>query len=583
MELGINLALALAGVLITLLVFFRQKALERALQETASRLAQLESGREAQLRQGLQMEETYATVKQMVQGLSAIQGQLSDMGMSQRQAGESVTELKSLLPGQLETGLQKVIGTLIEQASGEKTAAEQRFAALKEGLQQTQIEFMERTSKEAVLRHQDLDLKLASYRQEVESRLSANVQSVQNLLQAIERRFTELAQGNNEAIAGIRQSVGQQLKEMRDESAQHRSEVTSLTQKAGAALEGKVSKLTEDNNANLEKLKMAVEQRLQALQTDNAAKLEEMRKTVDEKLHATLEQRLGESFKLVSERLEQVHRGLGEMQTLASGVGDLKRVLTNVKTRGTWGEMQLHQLLEQLLTAEQYVANTPTRPGSNDRVEFAIRLPGKEDDEFVLLPIDAKFPVEDYQRLLQAQEQADTTAVEEASRAIELRLKAEAKTIFDKYVCPPHTTDFALLYLPIEGLYAEVLRRPGLTDALQRQYRVNVAGPTTLTAILNSLQMGFRTLAITKRASDVWNVLGAVKTEFGKFGDIVEATKKKLEAASKQFDQVDVRTRAIQRQLRQVEALPAPETDKLIGLALAEESGEADSATTAGA
>ena len=250
-----------------------------------------------------------------------------------------------------------------------------------------------------------------------------------------------------------------------------------------------------------------------------------MRRTVDEKLHATLEQRLGESFKLVSDRLEQVHRGLGEMQTLAAGVGDLKRVLTNVKTRGTWGEVQLSALLEQLLTADQFAANVATRPGSGERVDFAIRLPGKDDGAVVWLPIDAKYPIEDYQRLLDAQERADPVAVEEASRAIETRLKNEAKSIHEKYVSPPHTTDFAMLYLPLEGLYAEALRRPGLAETLQRDFRVSIAGPTTLAALLNSLQMGFRTLAIEQRSAEVWAVLGAVKTEFGKFGEALAHTR----------------------------------------------------------
>jgi DNA recombination protein RmuC len=290
-----------------------------------------------------------------------------------------------------------------------------------------------------------------------------------------------------------------------------------------------------------------------------------MRNTVDEKLHATLEQRLGESFKLVSDRLEQVHRGLGEMQTLAAGVGDLKKVLTNVKTRGTWGEVQLAALLEQVLTAEQYAENVATRPKSNDRVEFAIRLPGREDGEPVWLPIDAKFPIEDYQKLLEAQERADPAAVEVAARALETRLKNEARTIREKYVEPPHTTDFAILYLPIEGLYAEVLRRPGLAEALQRDWRVSIAGPTTLAAMLNSLQMGFRTLAIEQRSSEVWAVLGAVKSEFGKFGEALSHTKKKLQEASNSIDKAEVRTRAVTRKLKEVEALPAVESAALLG------------------
>lgn len=315
-----------------------------------------------------------------------------------------------------------------------------------------------------------------------------------------------------------------------------------------------------------ERLKQSVEGRLLAIQADNASKLEEMRRTVDEKLHATLEQRLGESFKLVSDRLEQVHRGLGEMQTLAAGVGDLKRVLTNVKTRGTWGEVQLSALLEQLLTAEQFVANAVTVPGSNERVDFAIRLPGRDDAAVVWLPIDAKFPIEDYQRLLEAQERSDPALVEEAAKAIELRLKNEARSIRDKYVAPPHTTDFALLYLPIEGLYAEALRRPGLAEMLQRDYRVSLAGPTTLAALLNSLQMGFRTLAIEQRSAEVWAVLGAVKTEFGKFGEALAHTRKKLDEASNSIGKAETRTRQLSRRLKEVEALPVGVAEQLIGV-----------------
>ena len=309
-------------------------------------------------------------------------------------------------------------------------------------------------------------------------------------------------------------------------------------------------------------LKIAVESRLTAIQADNASKLEDMRRTVDEKLHATLEQRLGESFKLVSDRLEQVHRGLGEMQHLAAGVGDLKRVLTNVKTRGTWGEVQLSALLEQLLTREQFAANVATRPGSNERVDFAIRLPGRDDGAEVWLPLDAKFPIEDYQRLIDA---VDPATAEEAARAIEARIRHEARSIREKYVAPPHTTDFAILYLPIEGLYAEALRRPGLSESLQRDCRVTLAGPTTLAAMLNSLQMGFRTLAIEQRSAEVWAVLGAVKTEFGKFGEALAHTRKKLDEASNSISKAETRTRQLSRRLKDVEALPLAESEKMIG------------------
>ena len=309
-------------------------------------------------------------------------------------------------------------------------------------------------------------------------------------------------------------------------------------------------------------LKIAVESRLTAIQADNASKLEDMRRTVDEKLHATLEQRLGESFKLVSDRLEQVHRGLGEMQHLAAGVGDLKRVLTNVKTRGTWGEVQLSALLEQLLTREQFAANVATRPGSNERVDFAIRLPGRDDGAEVWLPLDAKFPIEDYQRLIDA---VDPATAEEAARAIEARIRQEARSIREKYVAPPHTTDFAILYLPIEGLYAEALRRPGLSESLQRDCRVTLAGPTTLAAMLNSLQMGFRTLAIEQRSAEVWAVLGAVKAEFGKFGEALAHTRKKLDEASNSISKAETRTRQLSRRLKDVEALPLAESEKMIG------------------
>ncbi len=318
--------------------------------------------------------------------------------------------------------------------------------------------------------------------------------------------------------------------------------------------------LTQSNENKLERMREIVEERLKLMQADNNRQLEVMRATVDEKLHATLEKRLGESFRLVSERLELVHKGLGEMQTLAAGVGDLKRVLTNVKTRGIWGEIHLASLLEQILTPDQYDRNVATKPGSGERVEFAIRLPGREDGEKpVWLPIDAKFPQEDYQRLLDAQDQANSVMAEEAARGMEARVKIEARAIREKYIDPPHTTDFAILFLPVEGLFAEVLRRPGLCDQLQRDYRVVVTGPTTLAALLSSLQMGFRTLAVEKRSSEVWTLLGAVKTEFGRFGDMLEKTQKKLQEASNSIETAAQKSRTIERKLRTVQELPAPE------------------------
>ena len=347
-----------------------------------------------------------------------------------------------------------------------------------------------------------------------------------------------------------------------ERSAEHQA--NSLKRFADTLAE-QLRALSEGTERRLHEMRVTIEQKLQAIQADNEKKLEQMRATVDEKLHATLEQRLGESFRQVAERLEQVHRGLGEMQTLAQGIGDLKRVLSNVKSRGVFGEVQLAALLEQVFTPEQYAVNVATVPGSAERVEFAIRLPGRSDDGAPLwLPIDAKFPREDYERLLDAQDRADREAADGAGRALELRIRDEARTVAAKYLAPPHTTDFAILFLPTESLYAELLRRPGLVEVLQRDHRVTLAGPTTLLAMLNSLQMGFRTLALEKRSSEVWKVLGAVKTEFGRFGEVLAKTRKKLEEATNTIDAAAVRTRAIDRQLRVVEALPDAEARALL-------------------
>jgi DNA recombination protein RmuC len=348
-----------------------------------------------------------------------------------------------------------------------------------------------------------------------------------------------------------------------------------LQKNVGDTLTQQLKALSDTNEKRLAEVRATVEQRLRELQTDNEKKLEQMRQTVDEKLHATLEQRLGESFKQVAERLEQVHRGLGEMQTLAQGVGDLRRVLTNVKSRGVFGEVQLAALLEQVFTAEQYDRNIATVPGSSERVEFAIRLPGKTAGSTpVWLPIDAKFPREDYERLIDAQERADAAAADEAARALERRLRDEAKKISSLYLSPPHTTDFAVMFLPTEGLYAEALRRPGLMDALQRESRVTIAGPTTLLAMLNSLQMGFRTLALEQRSSEVWKLLEAVKTEFGKFGEVLSRVKSQAETMVNTLEKTEVRTRAMARVLKKVDALPEAQAAPLLGLS--EAAGEAD-------
>ena len=350
-----------------------------------------------------------------------------------------------------------------------------------------------------------------------------------------------------------------------EDARKARSEGADLQQRFAESLGQRIRELTDRNEQRLAEMRGTLEQKLRELQADNAAKLEQMRATVDEKLQGTLETRLGESFRLVSERLEHVQRGLGEMQQLATGVGDLKRVLGNVKSRGVFGEVQLAGLLEQVFAPDQYAANVATIPGSNERVEFAVRFPGSNGDAPVWLPIDAKFPREDYERLLDAQEIADAEAARMAGDALERRVRLEAQRICEKYVAAPHTTEFAILFLPTEGLYAEVLRRPGLVDSLQRDCRIAVAGPTTLLALMTSFQMGFRTLAIEKRSSEVWRTLGAVKTEFGKFGDVLDAVQKKLQEASNKIEQTGVRTRAIQRQLREVESLPGEEAAKLLG------------------
>jgi DNA recombination protein RmuC len=351
---------------------------------------------------------------------------------------------------------------------------------------------------------------------------------------------------------------------LREEQRAGRAELAGTLDRLGEQLRQTLGGLTADNEKRLNEVRATLDAQLKSLQTDNAAQLEKMRATVDEKLQSTLNARLGESFGVIAKQLEAVQRGLGEMQTLAIGVGDLKRVLSNVKTRGTFGEVQLGALLEQMLTAEQYAANVAVLPHSNERVEYAIRLPGQGGDAPVWLPIDCKFPIEDYQRLLDAQERADAETASSAAQALERRVRDEAKTIRSKYIAPPHTTDFAILFLPAEGLYAEVIRRPGLFEVLQREHRVTVAGPTTLTAILNALQMGFRTLAIEKRSSEVWRLLGEVKTEFGKFGAVLAKVKKKLDEAGSHIEATGVRTRAIERKLRGVESLPATEVQSLL-------------------
>lgn len=373
----------------------------------------------------------------------------------------------------------------------------------------------------------------------------------------------------------LREEVIAALKGIQEATTKTMGEMANVQKTQLETMSSAIARLSESNENKLEAIRATVEGKLQSMQIDNAKQLEQMRQTVDEKLQGTLEKRLGESFKQVSERLEQVHKGLGEMQALATGVGDLKKVLTNVKARGTWGEVQLGVLLEQVLNPDQFSTNVATK-GGGERVEFAIKLPGQgmDKDETVWLPIDAKFPVEDYQRLIEAQEKVDVEGVESAGKLLENRVKSCAKDICEKYLSPPKTTDFGIMFLPIEGLFAEVIRRPGLTEFIQRECRVVIAGPTTLWSILNSLQMGFRTLAIQKRSSEVWNLLAAVKTEWTKYGDVLETVQNKLHQATDTIEKAKVRSRAIGRKLKDVQELPSVESVNLLSLNVSEDDGE---------
>lgn len=411
---------------------------------------------------------------------------------------------------------------------------------------------------------------MAALRAEASHNASHNQQLTVTQLNSMANLISQRIDGFSKTLYQLDQQLGQQFEVFRSSILEQiqitRNEQQLVLKNVSDSLYQKISHLSHRNDDRLLEIRETLEKKLQDIEINNTKKLDEMRRTVDEKLHDSLERRLGESFRMVSERLEQVHRGLGEMQNLAIGVGDLKRVLTNVKTRGIWGEVQLAVLLEQALTEEQYQRNVAISPDTNERVDFAIRLPGqgsKQDGHFdpVWLPIDAKFPREDYDRLIDAQTEGDSLLVEEASKRLENRVKFEAKSIAEKYLRPPFTTDFALMFLPTEGLYAEILRRPGLTDFLQRIHRVSIVGPNNLWAFLNSLQMGFRTLAIEKRSSEVWQILGAVKTEFIKFGDILVKTRSQLETVTRSIDMAERRSRVMKRKLTQVQALPAEEAE----------------------
>jgi DNA recombination protein RmuC len=477
-------------------------------------------------------------------------------------------------------GVVFLLFLLLRKTSGQIEGAVlfARLDALAKGQERTEYMLREEVAKS----REELNKTAREQRQELADSFKTFGDSVAQRLQDLAGFQKQQLDLFSQQLAAFAKASGERLDNMRAESAsggkQLREEVVttlgsiseSTTKTMGElaqlqkvqleAMSGALGKLADSNEKKLEEVRLTVEAKLLSLQTDNAKQLEQMRQTVDEKLQGTLEKRLGESFKQVSERLELVHKGLGEMQTLATGVGDLKKVLTNVKTRGTWGEVQLGALLEQVLNPDQFAANVATKDGG-ERVEFAIRLPGQGTDknETVWLPIDAKFPIEDYQRLIDAQELGDLAGVEAAGRQLESRVKGCAGDICRKYLNPPKTTDFAILFLPIEGLFAEVIRRTGLTEAIQRECRVVIAGPTTLWSILSSLQMGFRTLAIQKRSSEVWNLLAAVKTEWTKYGDVLDAVGKKLLQASDTIEKAKMRSRAVGRKLRDVQELPVAE------------------------
>ncbi|MEO6103219.1 MAG: DNA recombination protein RmuC [Pseudoxanthomonas sp.] len=397
-----------------------------------------------------------------------------------------------------------------------------------------------------------------SGRGELREQLDSLSKQQETRIEGFGRNLADLSTRTDQRLDLLREALG-------EDARKGRLETSESQQRFADMLGQRLSELTQRNELRISEMRATLESRLKELQADNTAKLEQMRQTVDEKLHATLETRLTESFGNVTAMLAQVHQGLGDMNKLAADVGGLQRVLNNVKSRGVFGEVQLAGLLEQVFAPDQYSANVATVPGSNDRVEFAVRFPGSSLDSVVWLPIDAKFPREDYERLLDAQERADADAARVSGDALERRVRLEAARIRDKYVAPPHTTEFAILFLPTEGLYAEVLRRPGLVDALQRDLRIAVAGPTTLLALMTSFHMGFRTLAIEKRSSEVWKTLGAVKTEFSKFGDVLDSVKSKLDQASTQIEKTGVRTRAIERRLREVESLPSESEQGLLG------------------
>lgn len=475
--------------------------------------------------------------------LSLISGRIDALGEANQVALDRVRTA-------VDTGLKEM-----------RAANDERLGEIRSTLDQSVKELQAATEKQLGDTRTGLDGRLKELRE-------SNEKALGEMRGIIDARIKELREGNEKILGEMRKEVSDGLKQAADSISKVLGDMSNTQREQLQAMTGQLKEHADGNLRSLEAIRTALDARVKELQASNEEKLEQMRKTVDEKLHDTLERRLGESFKLVSDRLDTVHKGLGEMQTLATGVGDLKRVLTNVKARGGWAELQLGALLEQTLTPEQYEKNVAVTPGGSERVEFAIKLPGSKGDPNtpLWLAIDSKFPQEDYARLQHAAERADPDAVKEATDGLLRAVRLAAKDIHDKYINPPHTLDMAVMYLATEGLFSEVMRQPGFVEELQTKYRVMVTGPANLTALLTTLRLGFQTLAIEKRASDVWRVLGAVKTEFGKFGDMLDKVKNHLGKATKTIEEGGVRTRAMERQLREVEKLPEFEASQVLAL-----------------
>lgn len=471
--------------------------------------------------------------------------------------------------------LLALVWSLRSQHAGAEPSAqlEARLLTFQQSQERGERALREETSKsreESAAHARQLREELSNALRSIHDTLQQSVTSVsalqKNQLEAFSAQLGKLTETSQASATQGRAEMGASLKTFTDSTLQRMAEMTTRQQQQFDSFSQRLSSLIQSNETKLEAVRLTVEQKLAALQEDNAKKLDAMRQTVDEKLQGTLEKRLGESFKLVGDRLEQVHKGLGEMQVLAAGVGDLKKVLGNVKVRGTFAEVQLESLLEQIFAPEQYAKNISTVHGSSERVEFAIKFPNPDGNGVPLwMPIDAKFPIEDYHRIVEATETADLAGIESAVKSLETRVKASARDICEKYIHPPDTTPFGIMFLPTEGLYAEVLRRPGLLESIQRDCHVVVAGPTNLIALLTSFQAGFRTLAIQKRSNEVWSLLGAVKSEFGKFGGILDNVHKKLARASNEVEDAAKKSRTIERKLRAVEEMPTGEARELLG------------------